>query len=278
MRFKFDSVPAEQRCYQSDTGRFQNLPSGDCFFGARPDASYGMLPLTAIPQDASGFHFYLGGRQQALFESFLASELPQRTERLLVGNSSDDLGSGRDYSRLTAALATTEFPDLEFLALGVWQLFCNSHCLYGRVGEIDALAEVTPKLKRLELYGNCALQSPLRLPSLEVLTLIVDDEVTGVDGGAVDPETVLNLLSSDFPNLQDLYIDVRIGSESPRYSVPDSMFESDVFPGLRRIELAGNFHDGDKERLLNSPVVGHSGQTVSLDEMRHAPGAAGMRE
>ncbi len=278
MRFKFDSVPEEQRCYQSDTGRFQNFASGDCFFGARPDASYGMLPLTEIPQDARGFHFYLGGRQQALFDSFLASELPKRAERLLLGNSSDDLGSGRDYSRLTAALARTEFPELEFLALGVWQLFCNSHCLYGRLGAIDALADVMPRLKRLELYGNFTLQSPLRFPELEVLTLIVDDEVTGVNGGAVGPGTLSNLLSSDLPNLRDLYIDVRIGNGSPRYAIPGSMFASDVFPELTRLELAGNFRDGDKERLLDAPILNHVGQKVSLDEMRHAPDAAGKSE
>ena len=234
MSFTFDTVPFEQCCYQSNTGSIRNWPAGDCFFGVPKDGLYGRYSLKAIPTNATGFHFYLGEDQQTLFDSFVDSELPTATTSLHIGDSSYCFGNGRDYSRLTALLSQGKFPNLETLELGVWQLFSNSHCAYGNVGRIDGLANKMPKLKRLYVYGKCELRTPLSIPQLEVLHVVVDDPTTGINGGTLDSLTVSNILSSSFPKLREIYVDLECDDEDVCYPVPGSMLAGDVDhpPGL----------------------------------------------
>lgn len=268
MHFNIDMVPEDQRCIQSDTGQFQNYPMGECFFGARADALYGLIPFKAVPPKTTGFRFLLGGSQHFLLNSFLDSEFPKQTERLSVGSSSDDLGSSLDYSSLTESLAQVDFPNLEVLELGVWHLFCNAHCAFGQIGEIESLNSAMRNLKRLFLYGNCSLQSPLNLPYLEELQLVSDDEVTCINGGAVDADTVSMLLSSNLPNLKKVFLDLDVYNESVCYTIPESVMMSDAFPRLTYIELCGDFREGDRDRLRNSPSLNRPDQRVHLDTMR----------
>ncbi|SRR5579883_1060607 len=271
MSFTFDYVPIEQRCYQSTEGQFCTWPAADCFFGVPEDALYGRRPLKTIPSETTGFHFYLGADQQALIESFTESDFPAFTTALHIGNSSYGFGKGRDYSGLTASLTQVDFPKLEILELGVWQLFSNSHCAYGQVGVVDALAPRMPRLKQLYIYGKCELCSPLSFPDLELLHVIVNDPITGINGGALDSMTVSNILSSSFPKLQELYVDLEIDDGDVYYSVPDAIMTDDLFPNLTAFELAGTFHVGEKSRLINSPTLRNKNIKLHLSEMVEAP-------
>lgn len=273
MSFLFDSVPHEQRCYEAHKGRFRFGSGGDCFFGVPADKDYGRRPFERIPRGTTGFHFYLGEDQQELFDSYTGSELCGSTTSLHIGNSCFELGRGRDYSRLVASLASSEFPHLETLELGVWQLFSNSHCVYGNVGRIDGLADRMPNLKKLYLYGKCELHAPLSIPGLEILHVVVDDTVTGANGGPLDLSTVSNLLSSSFPELRELYLGLET-DDNVCYTVPEAILSNDLFPNLTTIELVGTFQAGDKQRLYNSPSLRERNVRAFLDDMvTHGPQA-----
>jgi len=271
MSFYFDYVPIEQRCYQSREGQFCAWTDADCFFGVPENALFGRRPLQTIPSETTGFHFYLGADQQALIKSFTASDFPAFTTALHIGNSSYALGKGLDYSGLTELLTKVSFPKLEILELGVWQLFSNSHCAYGQVGVIDALAPKMPKLKQLYIYGKCELCSPFSFPELERLHVIVNDPITGINGGALTPVTVSNIFLSSFPKLRELYLDLEINDGDIYYSVPDAIMTDDLLPNLTMFELAGTFHVGEKLRLINSPILRNKNIKVHLSEMLEAP-------
>ena len=271
MSFDFDCVPVEQRCYQFRSASFWNRALADCFFGVPPDSLYGRHPLTSIPSGATGFHFYCGADQHALIDSFIESDLAESTTSLHVGSSCFDFGNGLDYRGLTASLMQADFPRLETLELGVWQLFSNSHCVYGRVGNIDTLGTRMPALKHLYLYGHCELRTRLSLPHLETLHVVVDDPAAGINGGPLDSLTVSNILSSSFPNLRKLFVDLEIDEDDVSYSVPDVMMTDDVFPRLTAFELVGNFHAGERQRLMNSAMLRNKHIKLHLDEMVDVP-------
>jgi hypothetical protein len=267
MPFSFAEIATGNRSYQSNVGKFCNWPIGDCFFGVPTDELYGRKPLVSIPGDSRGFHFYLGADQQRLFDSFLNSDLPQSTTSLHVGNSCYRLGKGRDYSQLTASLLAREFPNLKALELGVWQLFSNSHCAYGNVGTIDGLGLKMPELRNLSIYGNFLLHHPFSIPQLEKLHITVDDPVTGMNGGPLDIDSVSNVLSSSFPNLRELSVDLGMEDETLCYSVPDSLANNNAFPQLAEFELVGTFRRGDKNRLLRSPLFQEATVKIYVDDM-----------
>ncbi len=268
MSFSFAEVPLENRCYQSRFAKYRNWPVGDCFFGAPSDGLYGRKPLTELPRNSTGFHFYLGSERRCIFESYLASSCPQATKSLHIGDSCYALGEGREYARLTESLLQCSFPKLRSLELGVWQLFSNSHCAYGDVGQIDGLGTSMPELRELYIYGKCQLLSPLSIPNLEILHIVVDDPATGLNAGAPDEKTVSNILSSSFPKLRKLYIDLEIDNANLRYSIPETLLASNAFPHLTDFELVGNFGMGERERLLNSPLLYNQRVTVHLNGMR----------
>ena len=267
MPFSFSEIPLEKRCYQSHFGKFRSWPVGDCFFGVPADKLYGRKPLTKIPRNSTGFHFYMGSDQQSIFDSYVGSTYAQVTTSLHIGNSCYALGVGRDYTQLTEALLQCSFPKLRSLELGVWQLFSNSHCAYGNVGGIDGLGAAMPELRELFIYGKCQLQKPLSIPRLEILHVVVDDPVTGMNGGAPDVKTVSNILSSSLPNLRELYIDLESDDENLRYVIPESLLGDNLFPRMTKIELVGNFRVGEKERLLKSPLLYNQNVKIHFNDM-----------
>ena len=91
--------------------------------------------------------------------------------------------------------------------------------------------------------------------------------MTGINGGAPSVTTVSNILASSFPNLRELYIDLEIDDQDLRYSIPKSLLVDNVFPRLTKFELVGNFHVGEKERLLNSPLLYNRNVTIHLNDM-----------
>ena len=267
MSFAFAEIPLEQRCYQSRSVKVRNWPAGGCFFGVPSDKLYGRKPLTKLPSHSTGFHFYLGSDQPVIFDSYLASNHPQTTTSLHVGDSCYEFGIGLEYAQMTESLLQCSFPKLRKLSLGVWELFSNSHCFYGDVGRIDGLGTFMPELRELAIYGKYQLQSPLSIPKLEILHVVIDDPATGINGGPPSVNTVANLLSSAFPNLRELYIDLEIDDDNLRYSIPDTLLADNVFPRLKKFQLVGNFRKGEKERLLNSPLLCNKNVKLHLNRM-----------
>ena len=197
-------VPSEQKCIQR-VGRFNNFPADDCFFGVPSDRLYGREPLGTLPESATRFHFYLGSDALSLIDAFTKSKYAATASHLSVGDSCYGYGSGRDYSAVVESLSSGFFPALRSLELGVWELFSNSHCLFGRLGDVTLLFDRMPALEELGVYGCFELASPVALPTLRRLQVELGDPVTGVHGGALAQATFANLLCSSMPNLADVY-------------------------------------------------------------------------
>jgi hypothetical protein len=202
------------------------------------------------------FYFYLGANQYNLIESFTKSHYAKYVESLAIGDSSYGNGAGRDYSQIVKILAQGSFPGISILRLGVWELFSNSHCLYGTLGDISDLCRAMPNLEELWLYGSFSLLKPPVLKNLKKLYIELDDPITGINGGYISNETLCHLLSGHYPLLEELSAYLEIEDEEPRheYTFPDAFLTGTSVPTLKKIEFTGNFKAEERERLKRSLV------------------------
>ena len=254
------------RCYQSADGQFTNWPLNDCLFGVPPDAQYGRKPLDAVPPAAEGFHFYLGSDATGLLEAFVGSDCARQAVRLSVGDSCYRKGSGRDYAAIVEILSAGAFPVLRYFSLGVWQLFSNSHCAYGRLGELGTLFAAMPGLEALSLHGQFSLASAASFPRLKTLDIQADDPITGINGGAVPAAAVSSLFSSDFPRLEEAYIDLEVDESEERYALPEAFCAGSSCPSLHRLEYSGALAPGEAERLESGPLSQRQGMTLFVED------------
>lgn len=259
-------LPKNQRCIQRDPGTW-NLNLKHCYFGVPSEPFFGWVELTRLPDEITGFHFYLGASQINLMGAFVESIYPKSIERLSVGNSSYDLGEGYDYSKLVDILSKAYFPKLKSLHLGVWELFCNAHCAYGKLGNISKLLSGMPNLDELCLYGNFELTESIELERLEYLEVQLDDSITGINGGRISNKTLNYLLSSEFPSLTEQFIDLDIDDNTYEYRLPDTFLKGENVPKLSKIEIVGKFVEGEKERILNSPLAKEREIILHLNEI-----------
>ena len=105
--------------------------------------------MKKLPSRVKGFNFYLGSDNNELFQAFANSVYPERLEHLCIGDSSYKNGNGLDYSEITEILSRINFPKLKSFEIGIWQLFCNEHCAYGKVGDLTKILANMPKLESL---------------------------------------------------------------------------------------------------------------------------------
>ena len=218
------AVPAEHRCLQTAPGPWR-LPLGHIFFGVPQDDSLGWTTLDQIPADLKGVHFYLGRECVELVGAFARSDAPRTVQRLSLGNSSFAIGRGLDYAAAVRRLGAAHYPELRSLDLGVWELFSNTHCLFGRLGDVTGVLRNSPRLERLGLFGSFELTGPLRLESLRDLSLRLEDPTTGANGGFPGHATLAHLLESDLPRLEQAFLDLECEDDesataSPRASWP----------------------------------------------------------
>ncbi len=248
-----DNIPPNIKCIQGDKGTFRNWPIGDCFFGVPESKLYGRETLIDLPESTTRFHFYLGSESKALVQSFVGSNFIATVESLYIGNSSYNNGKGREYSDIINELEKSPgFPNLRLFSIGVWQLFSNSHCWFGNLGNITNLLDKMPNLEVLSINGNFILDKPFHLSKLKSLFVEIDDYVTCINGGYPTVLTISNLLSSFLPKLTDLYVNLECTEDSPSYVIPDALLAGDLFPELEEFELVGQFIPGSKEKLSNS--------------------------
>jgi hypothetical protein len=258
-------VPIEKRCIQTKKGEW-NLPLEDCYFGVPQSDFFGWTALHEIPAELKGVHFYLGADAENLINKFVNSEYAQQVERLSIGNSSFNLGSGLNYENITKILQMGTFPNLKIFQLGVWELYSNSHCLLGKIGNLSQLLKKMPKLENLMLYGNFKLDSPIELPELQNLSIELDDYETGVNGGPIENSTLKNLLESSFPNLKEAYIDLECEKNEQNYRIPDLLISGSSWPNIQKMEFTGGYAFGEKEKLLSSEFIHRNKIKVLFDD------------
>lgn len=269
MSFNFDTLPREHRCYKSRTTEYSSWQPGDCFFGVGKGHIDSGRTLRTIPAKSKGFHFYLGSQHHELFKAFCESDLPAVTKSLYIGNTSSYHYPGTDYRAFTATLLQTDWPCLERLELGVWQLFCNSQTLYGHIGAIDGLSTVAPALRHLEICGRIELSCPTVFPNLESLSFSTADTCTGAEDSQIAPETLLHLLSHPMPMLRELYVDLDPDDDSgPIFDLPVGFPSKIRLPRLSKLEICGRFRPAAKEAILSSELNARDSVKLWLNEMR----------
>ncbi|GEM75020.1 hypothetical protein [Vibrio sagamiensis] len=247
------SVPSAHRCIQSSPGQW-NLPLEHCLFGVPQNDAFGWTALNQMPNQLKGIYFYLGGECVQLVSDFVNSYYPQHIEKLVIGNSSFAIGKHQNYTELVNKVSVARFPNLKILDLGVWQLFSNSHCMYGQLGDITKILNNSPKIERLGLYGNFELTEAVNFECLKSITVTLEDFVTGSNGGFISHSTLNKLLESDYPALEEAYIDLNCDDDQYGYRFPDTFLEGKNLPKLKKLEITGGFLNGEKERLLQSPI------------------------
>lgn len=261
-----NQLPVDKKCIQSAPGTW-SLPLGYCFFGVPQSDFFGWASLHEIPATCHGFHFYLGGTPLDLITAFSKSTFPEQIELLVIGDSSYAAGMSLDYSNLVRALQNVKFPNLKELQLGVWELFSNEHCMYGKVGDVTNILMNTPKLRKLGLYGQFELSAPISCKDLKELTIELEDSITGFGGGFVSNKTFSNLLDSAFPSLEQIVINLSCEDDTYGYRFNEHFLSGINIPSIKRLEIAGGFAEGEKEKLQSSPIYKKKDVLFYLDGM-----------
>lgn len=238
---KLQQVIQTMQSLQADKVETQAAGLQVVYFGIPLSEQGSVTDLKSVPQQATDFHFYLGSDAGDLIQSFIDSPFAQQVERLHIGNSSYNRGNGSDYTEIVRMLARGDFPRLQVLELGVWQLYSNSHCAFGNLGNVSSLLSRLTQLESLGLYGHFDLSHPLSLNKLKSLYIQTDDPVTCLNDGVISQATVTHLFASTFPELEDAYIDLSNNKATEPYEAPDLFRDWEHVPKLKRLELDGPF-------------------------------------
>ena len=101
--------------------------------------------------------------------------------------------------------------------------------------DITHIFKAAPELQELELCGHFALQGPVHHRHLHRLSAQIAD--VGDAGGPLSQETFSHLLSSTFPSLETVYLDLDEGGNEADYVIPERFFAGRGFPALATFEL-----------------------------------------
>jgi hypothetical protein len=252
-------IPPDQR----------SVGDGHCYFGAPADRMRGLTALDAMPPRPVEVSFLGGGEQADLVRAFTESPYAAMVESINLGNSSYYLGRQLDYTAGVAALLDAHLPRVRRLALGVWDLFCNAHSIYGRLGDISRAPSAAPSLEVLELNGHFTLTGPLDLPTVRTLSVNLGDYVIGPDMPPLHQETVTHLLSSRMPAVEEIWLLLQNFAGGPyRYRLPAGFLDGAVAPSLACFEVdAAALDDGEADRIRTSRMARTTARVdIALDD------------
>ena len=215
------------------------------------------------------FSVFLGSDAKTIIQAFVVSDFLNNLEVLHIGVCSENTGHPLDYREIAKILSQVSFPNVHSFSFGEWLLISNSHCLYGKLGDITQILSNMPKLNYLELGGQFELNSPIVLNELTELTIHLDDPMTAGNGGYISQETLNNLLNSKFPQLEtvwlDLDLDWAVDDEFKRidglptnckdYKLTEDFINGKSWANLKQIEFSGGYAQGELDRFFNSEFV-----------------------
>lgn len=263
-----EKIDVEQRCVQSDCGEFQNSPLNTCFFGVPSNELYGRIPLKTIPEHIPEICFLMGSGQEVLVEAFIHSEQCRTVNYLSIGCSScsSDNVFPLDYKNAISVLADAHCPALKTLSLGDWHLFHNASGAYGHLGDITVTLCNLSHVEALFIYGNFELTEAITFPNLKKITVLLEDDMTGIGGGPISNSTLCYLMNSSFPKLKELFFDLDCNENDSNYTFTDVFLKGDLLPQLSNLEITGGFLAGEKEKLIDSSL-GKRVKTLFLGDM-----------
>lgn len=235
-----------------------NLTQNLCVWGM--PLRQGGIEIDQIPAQTKGLFFYEGAKIEVHVLRSALQQTAQQLTHLVIGFCHHPKKDTHlRYNEILYVLNDFHFPELQYLELGVDELLANEHCAYGNLGNLTQILENVPKLETLALYGNFELDKPMIHHSLKKLHIIMDDEVTGINGGEINPKTIMHVLSSEMPCLQEIWLNVDFegGYGTQIYHLPISFLEnitSQKMPLLTQLEISGVFEKGTKEKILAYPI------------------------
>jgi hypothetical protein len=208
--------------------------------------------------------FCLGSSGLDLLTEFSKSDLAQKVEFLVVGNSLGEIGNGKDLSEIVKVMSESEFPKLKVLYLGDWDVYSHLDYVYGNLGDITNLLKRMPLLQKLKLGGYFELKERLNLPLLRDIQVKVD-----YAGGneTLSISTYNNLFLSYFPNLEELYYELGAEFTTDIYEFCDDFLTGEKTPKLNKLEICGTFKSGEKQRIQGSKLGLLNGLRLYLDDL-----------
>lgn len=249
----------------------------DCLFGVPADnhlRSGRRVPLQQIPSSVAGFGFYMSDHNLELARALVRTKLPQQLKTLHVGGTtfshSLDLSayqteSRGEYRNLIEELSQVDFPQLESLCLGVYELYCNDGTIYYPIGDVTRILQKVPVVQQLWLCGHFELTQCGVFPELTELNVEMEDEwypeVPPLSQASLD-----NLLQSELPKLDELYINLASASLSPTYEIPSDLSGANV-PSLRKLEIVGCFSADTAKDFSESPLANRSNSIARLTRL-----------
>jgi hypothetical protein len=180
--------------------------------------------------------------QADLVAAFVNSPEALVVEDLFIGTShwylksyNNDAFPGYDMAIAVAALLGGHLPALRSLTLGDMEDPSGGLRMFGTIGDIGHIFAVAPALQYLGLHGNFALDAPVRHDAVGLIEALFDN--SGITGDAISQEAFDNLLSSSFPRLHHLSLELTEGGDEEDLTIPDAFFAPDSFPSLARLDL-----------------------------------------
>lgn len=249
-----------------------------CLFGVPADnhLRFGQrVPLEQIPRSVAGFGFYMSDQNLDLVRALVRTKIPQQLKTLLVGGTtfgySLDLSayqteSTGEYRNLIRELSQVEYPQLESLGLGVYELYCNDGTIFYPIGDVTRILQNVPVVQELWLCGHFELTQRCVFPELTEINVEMEDdwspEVPPLSQASLD-----NLLHSEFPKLDELYIDLASAALSPTYEIPSEFLSGTDVPTLRKLEMVGCFSPDTAKEFSESPLANRCNSTARLTRL-----------
>ncbi|TDR87957.1 hypothetical protein [Enterovirga rhinocerotis] len=179
--------------------------------------------------------FLAAPHQADLVAAFVASPEALVVEELLIGTSPEFPTAGFDMTAAVAALEAAHLPSLTTLDLGDMQNLYGGFRLFGTVGEIGHVFAAAPCLRHLGVFGHFALATPVRHDTLETLFTEFDD--FGITGEPISQATLDHLVTSSFPRLSTLHLDMDEGGGDETLTLPEPFFSPGHLSRLERLDI-----------------------------------------
>jgi len=205
--------------------------------GSKDTPNFSRVPSN--PPWRRKIEFLAAPGQADLVAALLASPEAEVIEELFIGTyphypKHPDF-SGYDTVAAVAALAGADLPALRHLDLGDMQNWYGGQRLFGTVGDIAHVFAAAPAMTSLNIGGSFSLSRPIAHERLETLSTKFDD--FGVTGEPITQATLDNLLTSRFPSLKSLELDMDEGGGDETLTLPEAFFAAGHLQALQWLDI-----------------------------------------
>lgn len=228
-----------------------------------------------LPDTIKKLIVYLGSESADLIQGFVNTDYAKTLESLVIGNSSDKQGEGRNYEKVAEILSDSYFPNLKVFHFGEWELLCNSYAMLGKLGDITDIFKNMPNLEVLKLFGSFTLRNPVDIPKLEELLIQIDD-YGRLNSGCISQDTLSNFLNSRLQQLDHACLDLDIDlwdkevkgetRNTQNYTFTDDFHAGKTWNNLKKLTITGGYAEGEIDRLKESDFVKSNDMIIEVED------------